>query len=270
MEAQADPLDPTTGFVVDHYSRRRGTVREYWERSLWFLTPEVANAAYAEQAEDVAAGLREPGALDHRAAPDVAGPLGDAARGLPLDARPGADRAEDRRSRGAGRAAWLTIDPKLRSSIIEGLSVFLSVFDLPDVAATFCPPKPAREQAGSPADPPTPPCSPAAVARRLPPLDQVIDEGKVLALNMPAGIDRGWGDRPGQNETSTLYRRGGAARQASGGPLRSGTRSGTTPEMSGLDREHAGVSGYGASRVGRSAHVGQEFQEHLVRVAALR
>ena len=28
MEAQADPLDPTTGLVVDHYSRRRGTVRE--------------------------------------------------------------------------------------------------------------------------------------------------------------------------------------------------------------------------------------------------
>ncbi len=33
MEAQADPLDPTTGFflhrfVVDHYSRRQGTVRE--------------------------------------------------------------------------------------------------------------------------------------------------------------------------------------------------------------------------------------------------
>ena len=67
MEAQADPLDPTTGFflhrfIVDHYSRRPGTVREYWERSLWFLTPEVANAAYASQAEDVAAtavGLRD-------------------------------------------------------------------------------------------------------------------------------------------------------------------------------------------------------------------
>ena len=67
MEAQADPLDPTTGFflhrfVVDHYSRRQDTVREYWERSLWFLTPEVANAAYAEQTEDVAVtavGLRD-------------------------------------------------------------------------------------------------------------------------------------------------------------------------------------------------------------------
>ena len=53
-------------------------------------------------------------------------------------------------------------------------------------------------------------------------------------------------------------------------PLRSGPRSGTTPEISGLDREHAGVGGYGASRVGRSAHVGQESQGRLVRVAALR
>ena len=186
----------------------------------------MANAAYAEQAEDVAAGLREPGALDHRAAPDVAGPLGDAARGLPLDARPGADRAEDRGSRGAGRAAWLTIDPKLRSSIIEGLSVFLSVFDLPDVAATFCPPKPAREQAGSPADPPTPPCSPAAVARRLPPLDQVIDEGKVLALNMPAGIDRGWGTDLAETRHPPCT--GGEAPHGKrqGVPLRSGTRPG--------------------------------------------
>ena len=117
-----------------------------------------------------------------------------------------------------------------RRWIIEGLSVFLSVFDLPDVAATFCPPKPAREQAGSPADPPTPPCSPAAVARRLPPLDQVIDEGKVLALNMPAGIDRGWGNRPGRTRHPPCT--GGEAPQGKrqGVPLRSGTRSGTTPD----------------------------------------
>ena len=59
MEAQADPLDPTTGyflhrFVVDHYGRRRGTVQEYWTRSLRFLTPDVANAAYGQDAEAVA------------------------------------------------------------------------------------------------------------------------------------------------------------------------------------------------------------------------
>ena len=59
MEARADPLDPTTGyflhrFVVDHYSRRRGTVEEYFGRSLWFLTADVANAAYTSEAEAVA------------------------------------------------------------------------------------------------------------------------------------------------------------------------------------------------------------------------
>ena len=59
MEAQADPLDPTTGyflhrFVVDHYSRRPPTVEEYWTRSLRFLTTDVANAVYASDAEDVA------------------------------------------------------------------------------------------------------------------------------------------------------------------------------------------------------------------------
>ena len=81
------------------------------------------------------------------------------------------------------RQDWLTLDPKLRSSIIEGLSVFLSVFDLPEVAATFCPPKPAVEPpAASAADT-------AAIARQLPRLDDVIDGGKVLALNMPAGTN---------------------------------------------------------------------------------
>ena len=59
MEAQADPLDPTTGFflhrfVVDHYSRRSATVEEYFSRSLWFLTAAVADAAYTAEADVVA------------------------------------------------------------------------------------------------------------------------------------------------------------------------------------------------------------------------
>ena len=81
---------------------------------------------------------------------------------------------------------WLAIDPKLRSSIIEGLSVFLSVCDLPDVAATFCPPKPATEPAASPA---APGADTAAIARPPPPLDEVMDNGKVLCLNMPAATN---------------------------------------------------------------------------------
>ena len=80
------------------------------------------------------------------------------------------------------RQDWTKLDPKLQTSIVEGLSVFLSVFDLPDVAAVFCPPPPKKEPAGSGPDADT-----AAVARQLPPLDDVIEEGKVLCLNMPAG-----------------------------------------------------------------------------------
>ncbi len=43
MEAQADPLDPTTKyflnrFIYDFYSRRRATVAENWSRSLRFLS----------------------------------------------------------------------------------------------------------------------------------------------------------------------------------------------------------------------------------------
>ena len=37
---------------------------------------------------------------------------------------------------------WQRIEPKLRTSIVEGISVFLSLFDdNPDVKRVFCPPK---------------------------------------------------------------------------------------------------------------------------------
>ncbi len=81
---------------------------------------------------------------------------------------------------------WQALDPKLRSSIVEGLSVFLSVFDLPDVAAIFCPPRPPDAH-GAPADAPAADAAP--VVRPLPPLDEVVDAGKVLCLNMPAGTN---------------------------------------------------------------------------------
>ena len=89
---------------------------------------------------------------------------------------------------------WMELDAKLRTSIVEGISVFLSLFDQPDVAGVFCPPPPAEQPAPTPhAD------APAAgevdvrpmpgLRRRLPPLARLIDEGKVLALNMPAGAN---------------------------------------------------------------------------------
>ncbi len=94
---------------------------------------------------------------------------------------------------------WMALDAKLRTSIVEGISVFLSLFDQPDVAGVFCPPPPGadappavREEAGEPdtgddegaPEPPMP-----GLRRRLPPLAQLIGEGRVLALNMPAGAN---------------------------------------------------------------------------------
>ena len=58
-QAQADPLDPTTKyflnrFLHDFYTRQVATVEEYWARSLYFLTPDLANAAFRGAAENVA------------------------------------------------------------------------------------------------------------------------------------------------------------------------------------------------------------------------
>ena len=95
---------------------------------------------------------------------------------------------------------WNTLDNKIRSSIVEGVSVFLSMFDLPAVARVFCPPRPATRPSRGMAEPndepegkskqKPPPLTTAALSQELPPLDQLIDHGKVLALNMPAGTNR--------------------------------------------------------------------------------
>ena len=37
---------------------------------------------------------------------------------------------------------WQTLDNKIKSSIVEGVSVFLAMFDMPDVAQVFCPDAP--------------------------------------------------------------------------------------------------------------------------------
>ena len=51
VEAQADPLDPTTKYFLnrwidDYYSRRGATVETAWPRSLRFLTTTLANEAF--------------------------------------------------------------------------------------------------------------------------------------------------------------------------------------------------------------------------------
>ena len=99
------------------------------------------------------------------------------------------------------RHDWTVLDAKLRTSIVEGISVFLSLFDEPEVASVFCPPPPGpdehiyidgdREGAdpgsveeAAAAGPPLP-----GLRRRLPPLADLIESGKVVALNMPAGAN---------------------------------------------------------------------------------
>ena len=85
---------------------------------------------------------------------------------------------------------WQMIDNKIRSSIVEGISVFLSIFDLPSVARVFCPPPPPEKAAANGNGEPKQDEQPGLgtrVRQSLPPLDELIESGKVLALNMPAG-----------------------------------------------------------------------------------
>ena len=120
---------------------------------------------------------------------------------------------------------WQSLDNKVKSSIVEGVSVFLAMFDMPDVAKVFCPGAPefsddpqaievqaqirritaakaaadrqeADEKPNGGAGRNQPLTSiPSAKeetikgAEQLPPLYELIEGGKVLALNMPAGVN---------------------------------------------------------------------------------
>ena len=111
---------------------------------------------------------------------------------------------------------WGKLDKKIGSTVSEGLSVFLSVFDLPEVASVFCPPAPppratrAKATAGDEAELPAVgdeadlPEAGAGVTRPLPPLDEVIESGKVLALNMPAGTNAALGARGRRDAQTSL------------------------------------------------------------------
>src|SRR6202451_3025693 len=78
---------------------------------------------------------------------------------------------------------WRRIEPKLRTSIVEGVSVFLSLFDdNPKVKKVFCPKKEcydpqknANNQFGKP----------------LPSFGWLIEHGAVCALNFPIGMNAG-------------------------------------------------------------------------------
>ena len=75
------------------------------------------------------------------------------------------------------RHDWSQLSGRLRSSIVEGVSVFLSLFDQPEVADVFCPPKEAYREK-----------RPHRGRWALPPLSEALESGKVVALDLPIGV----------------------------------------------------------------------------------
>ena len=74
---------------------------------------------------------------------------------------------------------WSRLDPKVKASIVEGVVVFLSLFDEnPAVHRAFCP---ARETYITPPKPGDP--------RPLPPLEDLLETGHVLGLNFPVAMN---------------------------------------------------------------------------------
>ncbi|HXJ44847.1 MAG TPA: type IV secretion system DNA-binding domain-containing protein [Bryobacteraceae bacterium] len=78
---------------------------------------------------------------------------------------------------------WSRIEPKLRTSIVEGISVFLSLFDdNPTIKDIFCPPKECFNREAN------------ADARHgvpMPGFVEMIESGKVIALNFPTAANPG-------------------------------------------------------------------------------
>jgi hypothetical protein len=78
---------------------------------------------------------------------------------------------------------WRRIEPKLRTSIVEGISVFLSLFDdNPSVKRTFCPPAECYDPQAN-AD--------FKFGKPLPSLSWLIENGRVSALNFPVAMNAG-------------------------------------------------------------------------------
>ncbi len=78
---------------------------------------------------------------------------------------------------------WKRIEPKLRTSIVEGISVFLSLFDdNPTVKEVFCPPKECYDPELN---------SDGRYGIPLPSFTELIEDGAVCALNFPVAANPG-------------------------------------------------------------------------------
>jgi hypothetical protein len=78
---------------------------------------------------------------------------------------------------------WRRIEPKLRTSIVEGISVFLSLFDdNPDVKRTFCPPAECYDPGAN---------TDFKFGKPLPSFSWLIETGGICGLNFPIGMNPG-------------------------------------------------------------------------------
>ena len=76
---------------------------------------------------------------------------------------------------------WKFFRSETKTSIIQGIAVFLSLFETnAQVCRVFCPPKELYEGKPSPADP---------HAEVLPPFDELIESGKVVGLDFPTALN---------------------------------------------------------------------------------
>lgn len=105
---------------------------------------------------------------------------------LPLGIRPIRD-AEQRDQVEAVRRwfhnDWMRIEQRLRTSIVEGISFFLSLFDdNPALKRVFCPPKECFDPNAN---------RDGKFGKPLQPFSELIEQGKVVALNFPMSANPG-------------------------------------------------------------------------------
>jgi len=76
---------------------------------------------------------------------------------------------------------WKFFRSEVKTSIIQGIAVFLSLFETdPDVRRVFCPPRDLYAGQKSKDDP---------AGRVLPPFDELIESGKIVGLNFPVALN---------------------------------------------------------------------------------
>ncbi len=76
---------------------------------------------------------------------------------------------------------WKFFRSEVKTSIIQGIVVFLSLFETdPDVRRVFCPPKELYDGK---------PCASDSQGRVLPPFDELIESGAVVGLNFPVALN---------------------------------------------------------------------------------